>query len=215
MMGKKVTDKKSHKLEPVRVLNLYRQLSHHVRPLRWLMAGAGLSMIGVTVVELLKPWPIKIIFDGILMPGQRGGWLLDYISLWGFAPQTLLACMVGAIFALAALTGLFSYGQTYFLAVAGQRVMTSIRLELYGHIQKLSLNFHDEHTGRADDARVPRQLWHVDVGAQHGCAGIASGHAVDGLAIGVGRHGNSADSGLHLMVLRGPDQDCVPAVAQA
>jgi ATP-binding cassette, subfamily B, bacterial len=146
MMGKGTTGKLPHKLEPARILNLYRQLGHHVRPLRWLMAGAGVSMIGVTAVELLKPWPIKVIFDGILIPSQRGGWLIQQISVLGLPPQTLLACMVGAIFVLAACAGLFSYGQTYFLAVAGQRVMTSIRLQLYGHIQKLSLNFHDERT---------------------------------------------------------------------
>ncbi len=146
MMSKDTNVKQAHKLQPVKVYHLYRQLGHHVKPLRWIMAGAGLSMIGVTAIELLKPWPIKVIFDGILIPSARRGWLVDQLMFLSLSPETLLASMVATIFLLAAIGGLFGFGQTYFLAVAGQRVMTSIRLQLYGHIQRLSLNFHDQRT---------------------------------------------------------------------
>lgn len=147
MMTKKtIPEKTIYKLEPFKVFKLYGQLKHHVKPLRWLMAAAGISMIGVTTIELLKPWPIKVIFDGILMPNHKRGWLLDQLTLLSLSPESLLVMMVAAVFVLAVIGGLFGYGQSYFLAVAGQRVMSSIRMELYGHIQRLSQNFHDERT---------------------------------------------------------------------
>jgi ATP-binding cassette, subfamily B, bacterial len=146
MMKTKTPDKLQHKLKPAKVFSLYLKLGHHVKPQRWLMVGAALSMIGVTLIELLKPWPLKVIFDGILLANQKRGWLMDQLTHWMTSPDLLLVTMVGAIFGLAVIGGLFGYGQSYLLTVAGQRVMTSIRIELYSHIQKLSLSFHDERT---------------------------------------------------------------------
>ncbi len=141
---KHVAEKKPHSLKPTAVFSLYRRLGHHVKPMRWKLAGAGICMVGITAVELLKPWPLKVIFDGILVPGHNQGWLMGQIALWAPGSDMLLGLMVASILVLAIIGGLFGFGQSYLLSIAGQGVVTSIRLQLYSHIQRLSQSFHDE-----------------------------------------------------------------------
>jgi len=35
--------------------------------MRWLLVVAALALVGVTLSSLLAPWPLKIIFDHILL----------------------------------------------------------------------------------------------------------------------------------------------------
>jgi ATP-binding cassette, subfamily B, bacterial len=72
--------------------------------------------------------------------------------------------MVLAILFIAAVSGCFSFVQFYMLSLTGQKVMTSIRIQLYSHIQKLSQNFHDERstgdlmTRLTSDVQMMREL---------------------------------------------------------
>ena len=108
------------------------------------MALAGLCMVGATAAEILKPWPLKVIFDAILVPRHKHGWLLDQLTSFIGNQQLLLAAMVASILGLTLIGALFSYGQSYLQSMTGQKVVTSIRIELYSHIQRLSQSFHDE-----------------------------------------------------------------------
>ena len=42
-----------------------------LRPYRLTLIFAGTAMIGATLMEILRPWPIKIIFDGLLVPAEN------------------------------------------------------------------------------------------------------------------------------------------------
>jgi ABC-type multidrug transport system fused ATPase/permease subunit len=101
-------------------------------------------MLGTTAMGILKPWPLKFIFDGVLIPQSEPGTAADYALVLTGGPDLLLAVTALSILAIAILSGLFGYGQTYLLSSAGQRVIASIRLQLYRHIQRLSHSFHDE-----------------------------------------------------------------------
>ena len=128
------------------------------------MFAASLCMLGAAAAELIKPWPIKVIFDAILAPQHNRGWLLEQIGAFISDLQILLATLVGSIFAIAVVAGVFGYGQSYLLSLVGQRVVTSIRIELYSHIQRLSQSFHDERstgdlmTRLTGDVRMMREL---------------------------------------------------------
>ncbi len=126
-------------------------------------------MLGVTAMELLRPWPLKLIFDEILMPERsHGGWLADLALLTG-GGATLLAVAALSILAIALLGGVFGFGQAYLMSSVSQRVGAAIRLQLFSHIQRLSQSFHDERSSGdlmarlTGDVGLMRQLL-VDTG---------------------------------------------------
>lgn len=94
-------------------------------------------------MELLRPWPLKMIFDGLLMPQAGSVGVLADFMLFTDRPELLLAVVSLSILAIAVLLGLFGYGRAYLVASVGQRVVASVRHRLYGHIQQLSPSFHD------------------------------------------------------------------------
>ena len=109
----------------------------------WRTMGLALSCgIGATLTQLLKPWPIKILFDGVLLPPSRElapGWL-QRIQQVPIGTTVALTCV--GLLLVSILWGLFSYGQTYLTARAGQAVVFSLRRRVYAHLQHLSLTFH-------------------------------------------------------------------------
>src|SRR2546428_606115 len=80
-------------------------------------------------------------------PGVRGPWprRLDGCRARPRAAPargTLLALAAVAVVAFAGLRALAAYYNTVGLALAGNRVLTAVRNELYAHLQRLSLSFH-------------------------------------------------------------------------
>src|SRR5918911_1609579 len=121
-----------------RVPSLPRVLSRllpYLRP-RWVgLALAAVGMLGSTLVDLAKPWPLKLVFDTLL--GRHAapfGLQLD---------TTVFLAVVGALIVfIALLDGLFSYWRIYSLKRAGQEVAFDLRAALFAHIQGLSLGIH-------------------------------------------------------------------------
>src|SRR5689334_21644848 len=55
----------------------------HLRQARWSLLVAALSVIGFTLTELVAPWPLKIIFDHILLdrpPPASLAWLSGLLA---------------------------------------------------------------------------------------------------------------------------------------
>lgn len=55
--------------------------------------------------------------------------------------MNLLPWIVGAIFLISILTGVLNYGRTYLMSLFGERIIDSIRNDMYKHIQGLSISF--------------------------------------------------------------------------
>ena len=119
--------------------HVFRLFAPHLRPHRARMLAAWLCMVGATAMYLAQPWPIKLIFDHVLMPVDDAGWLA------GRSAGEITTGAALALLVIALLRGLFGYGQTYLTASVGQRVIASVRTRLFRHIQRLSHSFHDEH----------------------------------------------------------------------
>ena len=123
---------------------LYRLFSPHLHPHRRRMVAAWACMLGATLAYLAQPWPLKVIFDYVLLgsAGERPE------PLSGLSTEELVAWSAGAVLLIAVIRGAFGYGQAYLTASVGQRVVASVRKQLFGHIQRLSQSFHDEqHSG--------------------------------------------------------------------
>ncbi len=121
-------------------------------------------MLGVTLMELLKPWPLKFVFDVILVSSEKTPALLDSLPEFLHETNYLLAAIALSILIIAALSGLFGYGQAFLLSSVGQKVVAAIRSQVYAHLQRLSHSFH-EHSATGDllarltgDIRMMREL---------------------------------------------------------
>jgi ABC-type multidrug transport system fused ATPase/permease subunit len=104
------------------------------------LAAAGL--IGVACAELLAPWPLKIIFDHILLGKALPEGLAFLAPLLSHGAWPALAAMAAAIAAIALMLGSCAYLQSYLTAKVGHMVVYRLRGALFAHLQRLSLFFH-------------------------------------------------------------------------
>ena len=114
-----------------------------IRKRRFLIAGSFLALLLKTGLQLLEPWPLKFIFDGVLLP-QVNADSSDLAIASGLNPLVLLTFLALAIVAIAVLRSLASYLSTYGMAIAAIQIWAEVRANLYSHLQRLSLSFHDQ-----------------------------------------------------------------------
>ena len=108
------------------------------------LALAMAATIGYTIVTLLEPWPLQIMFDAVLLKRKLRvhlpGMNLEFLTQ--LDPHVLLVSMVLAVLLLAVLRGQFYYLQNVLAATSGQDVVMAVRRELFAQLQRLSLSFH-------------------------------------------------------------------------
>lgn len=112
-----------------------------IRQQRPLLMIAGIGLVTEVFARLLAPWPLKLIFDYILLPEAHSA-ELDWPILRSLSPQWLLIVLSIAIVATAALRAISAYISLVGLSLAASRIITKVRAQLYAHLQRLSLSFH-------------------------------------------------------------------------
>ena len=103
---------------------------------------AAACLVGVVLMDLVAPWPIKIVFDHVLLAQPLPHWMSPLQGLLALGTWPALLAMSGAIAAIALLSGLFSYLQLFKTAQIGHRITYRLRSLLFAHLQRLSLAFH-------------------------------------------------------------------------
>jgi ATP-binding cassette, subfamily B, bacterial len=106
------------------------------------VALAAICLLGVIGMDLLAPWPLKIIFDHLLLAHPLPANLSSLAPLLSWGAWPALAALAGAIAAIALLRGAFSYLQLYTTARIGYGITYALRSRLFSHLQRLSLAFH-------------------------------------------------------------------------
>jgi len=101
------------------------------------LALAFLSALGVIAMQVVSPWPIKIIFDKVLADHLGDKWLGRAIDAITTSQQGVLLLVCGGILLIALLDGMFSYFRDVLLATTGQRIVGKIRQDLFAHLQTL------------------------------------------------------------------------------
>jgi ATP-binding cassette, subfamily B, bacterial len=122
---------------------LVRRMAPQLRPHRRRLVLGGLALIGVAASEVARPWPLKVVFDGILMPRPDTDPVTGWMTATFGTGDGLLAATALAILAIALVGGAAGFAQAYLIASVGQKVVAQIRLDLYRHVQRLSHSFHD------------------------------------------------------------------------
>jgi ATP-binding cassette subfamily B protein len=134
---------------------LRRVLAHlapYIRGQRGLIAGGAGAMIAAVLAKLAEPWPLKIVIDHVVPVGAGGVPGTGIAVLDGLTIQTLLIVVaVGLVLAIG-LRALFEYLATIAFALAGARILTRIRGDLFRHLQALPLSFHQ--SARTGDLTV-------------------------------------------------------------
>lgn len=106
-----------------------------------LFALAGLGLVAEVFARIIAPWPLKLVFDYILLPDAHNQ-ELDWVFLRDLSPNLLLFVLAIAIVATAALKAMSAYLSLVGLSLAASRIITDVRAKLYAHLQRLSLSFH-------------------------------------------------------------------------
>ncbi len=136
---------------------------------------AAISLLGATAMELLAPWPIKLVIDYVLLSQPLPDSMSWLAPLFAQGSQTALIVISCSIAVIALLSGGFAYLQTYLSAKVGYRLVYALRRELFAHLQRLSLSFH-HHTRSGEllnkvaaDTNLIRDVfsdWAIHFGAQ-------------------------------------------------
>ena len=114
-----------------------RTVRSYLRPYLAAFFLALVQVLFISALELLKPWPLKIILDNVLSGKPLpSGFALN----WSSQSLLLLAC-TGLVVVYLVLGGLRLLND-YTTIRIGQSMVNDLRRDLYSHIQRLSLSFY-------------------------------------------------------------------------
>src|SRR6516165_2419057 len=123
---------------------IYRRVLRYYQPF-WgkTIIGLLLSLLGIGL-NLLKPWPFKIIVDDFLRPtpAARGDW-----RTW--VPLLCLALVV-----IQVAWGIINWITNYLFVKIGLEALLKLRTDLYAYLQSLSLKYHDARRSSDSSFRV-------------------------------------------------------------
>src|SRR6202020_1172095 len=125
-----------------------RRLSRSlVRPYRWTLVIIFAAMLVETLMSIAAPWPLKIILDNVVGNKKMAPWEHHILSpLMEHGSRMHMALIVGVLYVVIALLGaVASYVDNYFTESAGQWVAHDLRMRMYDHLQRLSLNYYNTH----------------------------------------------------------------------
>ncbi len=101
-----------------------------------------LSMLVLTLMELLSPWPLKIIFDYVLLDKVLPSHLA-WLSGWLASGKTTAVVLISlGILLIAGVRSIFSYSQDFLFSRIGYRMVYTLRREVFAHLQQLSLSYY-------------------------------------------------------------------------
>ena len=120
---------------------LMRRLLTYLRPYRWQVTIAIVSIVLKSFCDVLGPYLVKVAVDRYLAPvkGAPSG-------LWSWlSPQPLhgIAQISSIYFGLLVLTFVLEFLQTYFMQWTGQKVMFDLRSQIFRHLQRMHVAFYD------------------------------------------------------------------------
>lgn len=114
-----------------------RKLMAYLRPYRFPFLFALAQVFAISALEVLKPWPLKIIIDNVLGDKPAGWGVADALS----RDSLLIAACAGMIVIYLLLGGI-TLLNNYTTIRIGQRMVNDLRRDIYSHLQRLSLAFH-------------------------------------------------------------------------
>lgn len=140
------------------IVSKFRTLLPFIKEERWRLAfilvfsafGAGLAA--------LTPWPVKFAVDVALGETPAPDWMPNALAS---NPSILIvACAAGTV-AILMLSAILNNALTWLWAAAGHNMLYSLATTIFGHLQRMSLLFHQKQTGGDLLSRVTGDSWCV------------------------------------------------------
>lgn len=122
-----------------------------VRPHAWQLSGAVLLGTTVAVTEVMKPWPLQVVFDLVIMPPKaaadgslryHGPTSLVAPLFEGYTPESILLIAAISILLISVIGGLAEFSETVVMSNVGQTVVAKLRRDLFRHLMKLPPLYH-------------------------------------------------------------------------
>jgi len=125
-----------------RIGQIYRIFGPYLKPYWIPISLAYATLLATIFMKLLKPWPLKLIFDYILLNKPMPDKVAYLNSIFGGNQLILLTVFCVGMVVIIIFTSLFTYIKTYLLSAAGQGATNDIRQGIFAHLQTLSLSSH-------------------------------------------------------------------------
>ncbi|MBI4614044.1 MAG: ABC transporter ATP-binding protein [Planctomycetes bacterium] len=117
-----------------------RKFLAYARPYRWWIAAATACGLAKYNLPVLFPWILKDVIDRLLDPAN-----VDVRAL-----HLSMATLVGVYLVWAGIT----YLRSWLADTASQRMVFDLRRDLFEHVQRMSLSFHDRRQAGATSSRL-------------------------------------------------------------
>lgn len=125
------------------IIYIFKYFSAYIAKQKTIIVLSTIALFTQVIFRLLEPWPIKYIFDYLLLNDlNKDNIVTNYFKTLDNNSVLLILCLSLVIFT--ALRSIATYFSTIGFAVVGNKVMVKIREKLFDHLQMLSLNFHDK-----------------------------------------------------------------------
>ena len=139
-----------------------RVLLRLARPYRGRTALALLTLVAYTAVALLPPYLSKLAVDEGIQPGDL---------------QRLTVIVVA--FLVAGIASFFLSGaQTYFTGWVGERALADLRIQLFRHLQRLSLGYYERNRTGAIVSRITNDVEALDLLVTDGISSLVQNSLV-------------------------------------
>lgn len=139
-------------------MSVYSRTLRYFRPFVWPTAGGLVAMIAAAGLNLLSPWPLKYIIDGVLPSDDNAAAEQSRAQLraW-FGEQsavTMILWLCIAVVVIKLLWGVTNLLSNYLFIRTGLHAMLKLRTDLYSCLQTLPLYFHDSRRSADSSFRV-------------------------------------------------------------
>ncbi|MFY9682520.1 MAG: ABC transporter ATP-binding protein [Candidatus Sulfotelmatobacter sp.] len=124
---------------------LMARLLKYLRPYRWQVTIALVSIILKSFADVLGPYLTKVAIDRYLAPREAA--TATSSGIWSWLSQnaiTGIAQLAGIYVGLLVFSFLLEFLQTYFMQWTGQKVMFDLRRQIFRHLQRLHVAFFDK-----------------------------------------------------------------------
>lgn len=116
--------------------------------------GGFVAMLFVIAINLAIPFIFGRLLGTVLRQGE----------------QVQLNLMAGGVVLLVLVKGFFSFARNYLMAFTGQRVVVRLRSQIYEHLQRMSLGYHESHRTGETLARIMNDVGLIQTSVSTGLA---------------------------------------------
>lgn len=124
------------------MLEILRRFAPTLKPYRGRMVIGGLLVLLVAAIELTLPWPLQVVVDNVLHGKKPTGVKATLLAPVIDSSIATIAVCAAAIVVLAGLAALLGYISARLLQSVGERLVADLRTQIFDHLQRLSLTFH-------------------------------------------------------------------------